>query len=186
MKAAFVISIVLLSQGLFTQCFIPRALPLNSYVKLTSSGFKSSAFLQPVQLSSQPIEGEDAAAFSLEKQKLMDWGYFGVAVSSVIATIYGAWLFPSGPQLGEGYKSLMESLAGGDSTLTITYMLLFFAVCHSGLASLRPFGASIVGERPWRYVFAFVSLPLSFSAIAYFINHRSTFLISLPCCCIVT
>lgn len=30
----------------------------------------------------------------------------------------------------------------------------------------------LVGARPWRYVFAVVSLPLALSSIVYFINHR--------------
>jgi zeta-carotene isomerase len=66
----------------------------------------------------------------------------------------------------------MEGLAGGDSTLTITYMLGFFAVAHSGLASLRPAGEQIIGARAWRVLFALVSLPLALSCIVYFINHR--------------
>jgi zeta-carotene isomerase len=51
-------------------------------------------------------------------------------------------------------------------------MLGFFAVCHSGLASLRPFAEEIIGARAWRVIFALVSLPLAFSSIVYFINHR--------------
>ena len=30
----------------------------------------------------------------------------------------------------------------------------------------------IIGERAWRVLFALVSLPLAFSSIVYFINHR--------------
>jgi zeta-carotene isomerase len=74
--------------------------------------------------------------------------------------------------LGQEYLNIMDGLAGHDSTLTITYMLGFFAIAHSGLASLRPSGEKIIGERAWRVLFALVSLPLAFSAIVYFINHR--------------
>ncbi|RYG67285.1 hypothetical protein EON64_07790 [archaeon] len=54
----------------------------------------------------------------------------------------------------------------------MAYMLLFFAACHSGLASLRPLAEQIVGARVWRYVFALTSLPLALSVIVYFVNHR--------------
>lgn len=118
------------------------------------------------------LVGEDAAAFNLRDQKLASWAQFTVAVSSVLGVLYYVWLYDGGPQLGDQFKLLMENVAGGDSTLTITYMLLFFAICHSGLASLRPWGEELIGARPWRYVFALTSLPLAFSSIVYFINHR--------------
>lgn len=44
---------------------------------------------------------------------------------------------------------------------------------HSGLASIRPLAEPIVGARTWRVLFAYVSLPLAFSAIQYFIDHRN-------------
>ncbi len=116
--------------------------------------------------------GEDAATFDLSQQKLSSWLNFGVAVSGVLGVLYYVWLYGGGPQLGNEYKDWMESLARGDSTLAITFMLGFFAICHSGLASIRPKAEEIVGARVWRYVFALVSLPLAFSAIVYFINHR--------------
>jgi len=50
-------------------------------------------------------------------------------------------------------------------------MLTFFAICHSGLAGLRPYAEEIVGARAWRVVFALVSLPLALSCISYFVNH---------------
>jgi zeta-carotene isomerase len=36
----------------------------------------------------------------------------------------------------------------------------------------RPWGEEIIGARAWRVLFAWVSLPLAFSCIVYFINHR--------------
>jgi zeta-carotene isomerase len=122
--------------------------------------------------SKSELIGEDSAAFSLSEQKLSSWAQFIVAVSGVLSFLYYVWLYDNGPHLGDQYKVLMESLAGGDTVLAITYMLGFFAVCHSGLASLRPYAEEIIGARPWRYIFAIVSLPLAFSAIVYFINHR--------------
>lgn len=118
------------------------------------------------------LTGEDAARFDLSEQKISAWAQFSVAVSGVMASLYYLWLADFGPHLGDQYLKWMESLASGNSTLVITYMLGFFALCHSGLASIRPKGEEIIGARPWRYVFAMVSLPLAFSAIVYFINHR--------------
>mmetsp|Transcript_33640 Transcript_33640/g.48807 ORF Transcript_33640/g.48807 Transcript_33640/m.48807 type:complete len:360 (-) Transcript_33640:76-1155(-) len=118
------------------------------------------------------LVGEDAAKFDLSQQNPTAWIQFFVAVSGVLGSLFYVWLYSSGPQLGEQFKNWMESIAGGDSTLTITYMLFFFAICHSGLASLRPYAEQIVGARVWRYIFALVSLPLAFSSIVYFINHR--------------
>ena len=86
--------------------------------------------------------------------------------------MFYVWIYNNGPHGGDQFLHAMESLAGNDSTLTITYMLGFFALAHSGLASLRPTGEKLVGERAWRVLFALVSLPLAFSSIVYFINHR--------------
>jgi len=116
--------------------------------------------------------GEDSAQFNLAEQDPKAWVQFLVAVSGVLGVLFYTWLYDGGPHWGDQFKEVMETLAGGDSTLAITYMLGFFAVCHSGLASLRPYAEDVIGARPWRYVFALVSLPLAFSCIVYFINHR--------------
>jgi len=58
---------------------------------------------------------------------------------------------------------------------THVYMMLMlngFALVHSGLASLRPKIAQIIGERAYRLGFALASLPLAVGTIAYFIAHR--------------
>ena len=48
------------------------------------------------------------------------------------------------------------------------YLSLFLSSSHSvSFCFIKSLGA-----RPWRYVFALVSLPLSLSSIVYFINHR--------------
>lgn len=116
--------------------------------------------------------GEDSAAFRIEDQNLKSWGIFLVAVSGVLSVVFYTWIYEGGFHWGDQFKSVMENLANGDSVLAITYMLGVFAIGHSGLASLRPFAEKIVGARPWRYVFALFSLPLAFSCIVYFINHR--------------
>lgn len=122
--------------------------------------------------SSNELVGEDAAAFSLEDQDLKAWGQFAVAVSAVLGLLFYVWLYEAGPHWGDNFVHFVEGLANGDTTWAITYMLGIFAVAHSGLASLRPFAEPIIGARPWRYVFALVSLPLAFTCVVYFINHR--------------
>ncbi len=51
-------------------------------------------------------------------------------------------------------------------------LLLGFAIAHSGLAAMRPWGESKIGARLYRVLFALVSLPSAVILIAYFINHR--------------
>lgn len=51
-------------------------------------------------------------------------------------------------------------------------LLLTFAIAHSGLAALRPWGEKHIGPRLYRVVFALVSLPLATVLIIYFFNHR--------------
>lgn len=54
----------------------------------------------------------------------------------------------------------------------IMALLLGFAVVHSGLAALRPYGEKVIGARLYRIGFALASLPLAALLIAYFIRHR--------------
>lgn len=51
-------------------------------------------------------------------------------------------------------------------------LLLGFAIAHSGLAALRPWGEGKIGARAYRVLFALVSLPLATILIIYFFNHR--------------
>lgn len=51
-------------------------------------------------------------------------------------------------------------------------MLLGFAIAHSGLAALRPWGEQKIGARLYRVFFALVSIPLATILIIYFFNHR--------------
>ncbi len=51
-------------------------------------------------------------------------------------------------------------------------LLVGFAVAHSGLAALRPWGETHVGSRLYRVLFALISLPLAVVLVIYFINHR--------------
>jgi uncharacterized membrane protein len=58
------------------------------------------------------------------------------------------------------------------SHLIMLGLLFGFAVTHSGLAALRPWGESKVGSRLYRLVFALVSIPFATILIIYFFNHR--------------
>lgn len=51
-------------------------------------------------------------------------------------------------------------------------LLLGFAIAHSGLAALRPWGEKQIGARLYRVLFALVSLPFAVVLIVYFIRHR--------------
>ncbi len=51
-------------------------------------------------------------------------------------------------------------------------LLLLFAIAHSGLAALRPWGEAKIGARGFRVLFALVSIPLASILIIYFFNHR--------------
>jgi uncharacterized membrane protein len=50
-------------------------------------------------------------------------------------------------------------------------LLLGFAIAHSGLAALRPWGESKIGARLYRVIFALVSIPFATILIIYFFNH---------------
>jgi uncharacterized membrane protein len=51
-------------------------------------------------------------------------------------------------------------------------LLAGFAIAHSGLAALRPWGESKIGARLYRILFALVSIPFATLLIIYFFNHR--------------
>jgi uncharacterized membrane protein len=58
------------------------------------------------------------------------------------------------------------------SHIVMAGLLLGFAIAHSGLAALRPWGEQVIGPRLYRILFALVSLPLAIVLIIYFFNHR--------------
>ena len=51
-------------------------------------------------------------------------------------------------------------------------LLLGFAIAHSGMATLRHWAEKHIGSRPYRILFALVSLPLAVVLVIYFFNHR--------------
>lgn len=60
----------------------------------------------------------------------------------------------------------------GSSHFVMIGLLVGFAIAHSGLAALRPWGEQRIGPRLYRVFFALVSLPLAVVLIIYFFNHR--------------
>lgn len=121
---------------------------------------------------SRALVGDDAAYFSLEEQELGDWIKFSVATGTVLALVAYVWFWPGGPAWGDAWLHGIEGAVGTtDPTVTMFAMLGAFAVAHSGLAGLRTYAEPVVGARPWRVLFALVSLPLALSCISYFVNH---------------
>ncbi|KAG2490010.1 hypothetical protein HYH03_011475 [Edaphochlamys debaryana] len=120
--------------------------------------------------STAPLVGEDSAAFDLSKQSLQSWGLFTVLLSTVLGALYLVWIQPAG--FADDYLAALESWTSGNPEATMALILLVFAIAHSGLAGLRPYGEKVIGARAYRVIFALVSLPLALVSIVYFINHR--------------
>jgi zeta-carotene isomerase len=108
----------------------------------------------------------------LGEQTLADWATFTVAVSAVLGVEYYFWLYNLGPQLGYHLVDTISAACSGNSMLTFSVLFTTFGAFHSGLAALRPAAEEMIGARTWRYIFALTSLPLAFSCITYFLNHR--------------
>lgn len=124
------------------------------------------------QLDTTPgLKGEDAASFSLEQQSVKSWAIFFGLLVGVLGAMYVVWMQP-GTGLANEYLEGVRSLADNNPEVTITLLLGIFAIFHSGLAGLRPYGEQLIGPRAYRVLFALVSLPLATVAIVYFINHR--------------
>ena len=177
----------------------------------------------PVSLSeagestSRPeLRGEDAAYFDSSQQSTVKWTIFTVELAAVLAILYQVcslpcmdhcslyfantvsdwqvWIAPQGGLAGPfaaGIESLLSS-----SEVVMVAIFAVFALVHSGLAFLRPYGTALyeikpfmtlqferipsytcageqlVGARAFRVLFASLSLPLALLAVVYFINHR--------------
>ncbi|GAB4819560.1 hypothetical protein N2152v2_006606 [Parachlorella kessleri] len=118
----------------------------------------------------QGLVGEDAAVFEPSKQSAASWAVFFGLLGGVSALLYVTWVSP-GTGVGEDFVSALESVFSS-SEATMVAILAVFAVVHSGLAYLRPYGEGLIGARAYRVVFALASLPLAVAAVVYFINHR--------------
>ena len=114
--------------------------------------------------------GEDAAYFSLDAQKTSAWAWFFGLLTGVMGLLYVVWIDPS-HGLGSSFTGAINAIAP-NSEVAILEILFVFAVVHSGLAYLRPYGEDLIGARAYRVCFALVSLPLAAAAVFYFINHR--------------
>ena len=52
------------------------------------------------------------------------------------------------------------------------FLIICFAVIHSGGAALRPHAERLIGARAWRLIFVFASIPSAIVLIGYFLAHR--------------
>jgi len=120
--------------------------------------------------TSPELVGEEAARFVLAEQKLSSWVAFSAVLAVVMAILYAVWIQP-GFGLADDYVAWLKSFSS-DPEVVIVEILLIFALFHSGLAGLRPWGEQLIGERAYRVLFASISLPLAVVAVFYFINHR--------------
>ena len=140
----------------------------------------------PLESSSSAVEtavvriGDDAAYFSLADQKWSEWIQFTIATATVLAVVGAAWIWPG--HGGDAFvQTIQSTLHTTDPAVTVTAMLVAFAVAHSGLAGLRTYAEPITGARAWRVLFAVVSLPLALSCISYFVNHAHDGVQLWPC-----
>ncbi len=58
------------------------------------------------------------------------------------------------------------------TSLVILFLILIFAIIHSGGAALRSKAELLIGPRLWRLLFVSLSLPSAVVLIGYFLAHR--------------
>jgi len=58
------------------------------------------------------------------------------------------------------------------TSLEILFLILIFALIHSGGAALRIKAESFMGPRLWRLCFVLLSLPSAIILISFFLAHR--------------
>ncbi|KAH1196322.1 15-cis-zeta-carotene isomerase, chloroplastic [Glycine max] len=117
------------------------------------------------------LVGEDSAAFELGKQKISSWIYFTAILGVVLCVLNVAWIDNS-TGYGKAFIDAVSTLSDSHEVVVMLILILIFAGVHSGLASFRNTGEKLIGERPFRVIFAGISLPLAVSTVVYFINHR--------------
>ncbi|XP_027942141.1 15-cis-zeta-carotene isomerase, chloroplastic [Vigna unguiculata] len=117
----------------------------------------------------EPV-GEDSAVFELGEQKIASWIYFTGILGVVLYVLNVAWIDNS-TGYGKAFIDAVSTLSDSHEVVLLILILIFAGV-HSGLASFRNTGEKLIGERPFRVLFAGISLPLAVSTIVYFINHR--------------
>ncbi len=58
------------------------------------------------------------------------------------------------------------------SSFVMIFLIIGFAVIHSGGAAIRKKAENIVGPRVWRLIFALASIPSALVLVLYFLAHR--------------
>ena len=58
------------------------------------------------------------------------------------------------------------------SSLIMLFLIITFAVIHSGGAAIRSKVEGFIGARAWRLIFALLSIPSAILLITYFLAHR--------------
>ena len=100
------------------------------------------------------------------------WTSFVAAVTAILTAVGIVWINPT-----TGYSdALIQYLEHNqswnlDAHGVTLFLGVLFPLVHSGMASLRPHMEPMVGARTWRVLFAFPSLCLSYTWIAYYIAH---------------
>jgi len=143
----------------------PKALPEIPFVTKSIGSDRSNDLMI----------GEDAGTFNINTEewgKLGErgWFTFSVAVGMIISAVIVLWIYPP-TGYSDDFVNSLENIAGGNPHIVTLLFGIIFPIVHSGLASLRPLGEQLVGARTFRVIFAFPSLCLSYSWIAYFIAH---------------
>ena len=133
---------------------------------------------RPSDRSRDTLLGEDAGTFDFSNEKMgelgeRNWLTFFAAVGAILSAVALVWVVPS-TGYSDDFVAALEELAMSispqwKSHLVTLFFGVLFPIVHSGLASLRPLGEKVVGTRAWRVIFAFPSLCLSYSWIAYYI-----------------
>lgn len=82
--------------------------------------------------------GEDSAAFDLEEQRFTSWALFFSLLTGVLVLIYAVWISPVTGVADDVVRAVSSLTA--DSTATMVAIFFGFALAHSGLAYLRPYG----------------------------------------------
>jgi len=122
------------------------------------------------EVTTTELVGEDAGAFDSSTQSAAKWTFFTVELGVVLAIMYAVWIAP-GTGVAEDFVNVLKDLSS-NSEVVMVAIFAIFALIHSGLAYLRPWGEELVGARAFRVFFAAISLPLALLAVVYFINHR--------------
>ena len=125
---------------------------------------------QSSAVAGQQLVGEDAAAFDASNQSLKAWSLFFGLLTFVLGLLYvvrfrldanepwgfsgetyrrklvlglQVWIQP-GTGLGDDFVAQVEAFSNGSPEVAMLLILGVFAVVHSGLAGLRPYGRQLI------------------------------------------